>query len=193
MLYVGIDPGEVWCGFAALDVTSDGIVRAEARTYSVADRKGYLNMTHDLLDLLPHARSAIIIAEDFRIRHVGSQRFNHGDTLRFLGALEYGVKKIDLYKFFLVPPNDHGVRETRELFGRCFVAYRRKWPRNRHPAWAHCVSAWRVLGTHLFQHNKELLLQLHTVKKIQRDTRWLPTLHKSERDFIAPAAHWTQL
>lgn len=193
MLYVGIDPGEVWCGFAALEITSEGIVRAEARTYNVADRKGYLNMTADLLDLLPHARPANIVVEDFRIRHAGNQRFNRGDTLRFLGALEYGVREISLYTFFLVPPNDHGMKEVRALFGKGFASYRLKWPSPRHPAWGHCVSAWRVLGAHLFEHEKELLLQFHQMKKVKECTQWLPSAVKSGKDFIAPASYWMQL
>lgn len=191
MLYVGIDPGESWCGFAALEVTSRNEVRVEARTYSVKARGGYLHTAHDILDLLPHARQAHVICEDFRIRRSGHQRFSHGDTLRFLGALEYGVSSVDAFKFFLVPPNDHGERETKELFGRVLFSYRKSWPRNRNHAWGHCISAWRVLGNHLFHHDRDLLMRLLKRKRSHRCDQWLPSLARTEyRECIAPAGIW---
>lgn len=191
MLYIGIDPGDVWCGFAALEVTSDNVVRVEARTYSITARDGYLQMAHDIIDLLPHARRAHIVCEDFRIRRSGHQHFNAGNTLRLLGALEFGVTSVDAFKFFLVPPNDKGDAETRELFGSVLWNYRRQWPRPRHAAWGHCVSAWRVLGHHLLAHEQELLLKLHKVKKSHRCDRWLPVSLKSQRhEHVAHAAKW---
>lgn len=191
MLYIGIDPGEAWCGFSALEITSEGVVRVEARTYSVTSHGGYLRMAHDLVDLLPHARRAHIVCEDFRIRRSGHQKFSAGNTLRFLGALEYGVTSVDAFKFFLVPPNDHGEQETRELFGRILNKYRKTWARPRHAAWGHCLSSWRVLGRHLMEYEKGLLLDLHKVKKSHRCDRWLPVGLKSQRhEHVAPAARW---
>ena len=191
MLYIGIDPGEVWCGFAALDVTSGSTVRVEARTYNIAARDGYLQMAHDILDLLPHARHAHVVCEDFRIRRSGHQHFNAGNTLRFLGALEFGVKSVDAFSFYLVPPNDKGETETRELFGKVLWNYRRTWPKPRHAAWGHCVSAWRVLGHHLLAENSTLLQKLHKVKKSHRTDRWLPAAVKStHHEHVAPAAWW---
>lgn len=191
MLYIGIDPGESWCGFAALDLTSKREVRVEARTYSVKAHGGYLHMARDILDLLPHARQAHVACEDFRIRHSGHQQFNRGNTLRFLGALEYGVASVDAFRFFLIPPNDHGRRETRELFGRVFFNYQKAWPDRRHSAWGHCVSAWRVLGNHLFHHDRDLLMRLLQKQRSHRCDQWLPALAcDSGADHIAPAASW---
>jgi hypothetical protein len=191
MLYIGIDPGEAWCGFSALEITSENVVRVEARTYSIAAHGGYLQMAHDIIDLLPHARRAHIVCEDFRIRRSGHQRFSSGNTLRFLGALEYGVTSVDAFKFFLVPPNDNGEKETRELFGRVLWNYRKSWAKPRHAAWGHCVSAWRVLGHHLMSREQDLLLRLHNVKSSRRCDRWLPTGLKSARqERVAPAGCW---
>lgn len=191
MLYVGIDPGESWCGFAALDVTSRKEVRVEARTYSVKAHGGYLQMSHDLIDLLPHSRSACIVVEDFRIRRSGHQRFSAGNTLRFLGALEYAVSCIDTFSFHLIPPNDHGERETKELFGHVLKNYRRTWPRNRHHAWGHCVSGWRVLGNHLFRAETPLLISLLKQKRSHRCDQWLPANTRfPKQDHIAPAGIW---
>ena len=193
MLYIAIDPGESWCGFAALEVTSKNEVRVEARTYSVKARHGYLRMVHDIVDLLPHARPAHVIAEDFQIRHSGHQRFSRGNTLRFLGALEFGVTSVDAFQFFLIPPNDHGEQETKELFGRVLSSYRKTWPKRKHPAWGHCVSAWRVLGNHLFQHDRDLLLRLLKEKKSHPYPQWLPALVRAPQvEHIAPAAIWSR-
>jgi hypothetical protein len=191
MLYVGIDPGERWCGFAALEITSDDVVRVEARTYDVTKHGGYLFMARDLIDLLPHARRAQIVIEDFRIRGSGHQRFNHGDTLRFLGALEFGVQSVDLFEQFLIPPNDRGSQESRKLFGPVLDRYRRRWPNPRHERWNHCLSAWRVLGYHLLKHEESALAELHAIKrKSYPSEQWLPTCSKLN-DLIAPAAIWS--
>lgn len=190
MLYVGIDPGESWCGFAALDITNRE-VRVEARTYSVKAHGGYLKMAHDLIDLIPHNRPTHVIAEDFRIRRSGHQRFNRGDTLRFLGALEFGVSSVDAFEFFVVPPNDNGERETKELFGRVLASYRRTWPRRKHHAWGHCISAWRVLGNHLFHTERDLLMRLLQRKRSHRCDQWLPALVRQPKyEHIAPSGIW---
>jgi hypothetical protein len=190
MLYVGIDPGEAWCGFAAMDVTGT-VVRVEARTYSVTAHGGYLQMAQDLMNLIPHNRPTQIVCEDFRIRRSGHQRFNRGDTLRFIGALEYGVAMVDAFQFTVIPPNDRGEQETKELFGRILHSYRKSWPRRRHHAWGHCVSAWRVLGHHLFQHERDLLLKLHQRHRSHRCDQWLPALVRVPQvEHIAPAGRW---
>jgi hypothetical protein len=186
MLYIGIDPGAAWCGFAALDATT---YRVEARTYSVKAHGGYLCMVRDLLDLLPHNRPTTIIAEDFRIRRSGHQRFDPGHTLRFLGALEFGCSQIDAFEFYTVPPNDNGERETRELYGVILQRYRRHWPRPRHAAWGHCLSAWRVLGRHLMRYDHGMLMHLHQHQGSHRSSQWLPSLQK-HGDHCAPAATW---
>ncbi len=191
MLYIGIDPGESWCGFAALETTSRNEVRVESRTYSIKAHGGYLQMVHDLMDLLPRTRGVHVACEDFRIRRSGHQAFNRGDTLRFLGALEFGVSSIDGFTFSLIPPNDHGERETRELFGRVLFNYRKTWPRNRHHAWGHCLSAWRILGNHLFHHERDLLLKLLQRKRSHQCDQWLPALVRSQKqEHVAPAAIW---
>lgn len=189
MIYVGIDPGERWCGFAALEILSSGTVRVEARTY-VMPPLGYVFMTKQILDLLPHARRTLVIVEDFQIRRAGHQRFNRGDTLRFLGALEYGVKGIDQFEFMLIPPTDKIERITNEMFGRVLSRYRERWPNPRHSAWRHCLSAWRVLGQHVAFDNPSLRARLIKQKKSLHSERWLPIGSNHFDNCIAPAALW---
>lgn len=190
MLHVGIDPGTSWCGFAALDFTSDGTIRVEARTYDVAAHGGYLGMARDILDLLPHARRAHIAVEDFRIRGAGHQRANHGDTLRFIGALEFGIEAIDLFSISFIPPSNNGVKESDKLFGRVLSRYRKRWPRSRAPAWQHCSSAWRVLGHHLLKDHESRLAEINTtIRTSTKCFQWLPSLSRKP-DYIADAAIW---
>lgn len=189
MLYIGLDPGESWCGFAALEVKSHTI-RVEARTYSVKSRTSYLQMAQDVMDIIPH-RETCVISEDFRIRGSGHQRFSAGNTLRLIGALEYATSERSQATFHLIPPNDNGERETRELFGKVLLGYRSSWPQKSHSTWGHCVSAWRVLGQHLFHHERDLLLKVMACKKSHRCDRWLPSLLRSKTlDRIASAAEW---
>lgn len=191
MLYVGIDPGEAWCGFAALDARQDGSVGVEARTYSVAAHGGYLRLAQDLINLIPHNRPTCLIVEDFRVRLKGHQAFSAANTLRFIGALEFGASTVDAFKFFLIPPNDHAMRETKELFGRILLRYHSTWPRRDHAAWKHCFSAWRVLGHHLIKHDDDLLLRLQSQRRSHRCDQWLPALVRDpSREFVAPAAEW---
>lgn len=197
MLYIGIDPGEAWCGFAALEIaleTQFVSVRAEARTYSVKHRGGYLAMANDLFQLLPHQRPTILIAEDFQIRHSGHQRFNHGDTLRFLGALEFGATFVKQFNFALIPPNDRAKQETRDLFGPGIRSYARKWPKPGHAAWHHCLSAWRVIGQYLLINQCDVLQRMHKLTHVRRCDRWIPVSmgDVNKHEHIAPAARWME-
>jgi hypothetical protein len=185
MLYVGIDPGEVWCGFAALLFDANGDIRAEARSHSIAAHGGYLGMVRDLVDLIPHARQTRLIVEDFRIRASGHQRFNHGNTLRMLGALEYASSKIPTFSWYLVSPGSS--RDTHNLFGKTLRNYHKRWPNPGDDAWTHCMSAWRVLGHHLLKHDTAGLTRLRMCKPV-RVSRWLPLGCNTDHDLIAPAA-----
>lgn len=192
MLYVGIDPGEQWCGFAALEITSDDVVRVEARTYSIRLRHGWLRMARDLVALLPHSRPATIVCEDFQVRKVGHQRFNHGDTLRFIGALQYGFGSVRFHTFHLESPNDRGRKEVPMMFGNAFIRYRNRWPHARDSEWNHCVSAWRVLGSFLLRHDPEALQRIHRLKRSHPAQRWIPSgSYHPKKEHIAPAAIWS--
>lgn len=191
MLYIGIDPGEQWCGFAAFEITSDNVVRVEARTYSIGLRKGWLRMARDIVALLPHSRRAIIVIEDFQIRKAGHQRFNRGETLRFIGALQYGLGSVDSFTVYFESPRDPRIKETQMMFGRALQRYRRKWPRRHDKAWNHCMSAWRVLGSYLLRTQPDILQQIHGLKSVHPCHQWLPSAsYHPKKEHIAPAAIW---
>jgi hypothetical protein len=190
MLYIGIDPGEAWCGFAALSTDADILddIRAEARTYDVAKHGGYLGMVKDIIDLIPHMRETHIIVEDFRIRASGHQRFSRGDTLRFIGALEYATEKISTFHWHLVPPGN--IKVARNLFGRALRTYRERWPHEGSDEWGHCVSAWRALGMYLLKSDTAMLARLRGYRPTRTD-RWLPVGNRNgPHDFVAPAVRF---
>lgn len=191
MLYVGIDPGEKWCGFAALDITSDGEIRVEARTYNVAIHKGWCQMAGDLIGLLPHNRPIRLVCEDFHIRGSGHQRFSRGDTLRFLGALEYAASRISFFDFALESPSDRAIKTVPLLFGKSWARYRMKWPKRNHPAWNHCASAWRVLGNNLLRTDSAVLANIHEMRQSVPRSQWLPSgvLDRVE-EYMAPSHTW---
>jgi hypothetical protein len=188
MLWVGIDPGEKHCGFAALEITSDEVIRVESRTYDVAAHGGYLEMAKSIVDLLPHARRANVVCEDFRIRKAGHQRFSSGDTLRMIGAIEMAVRSLNQYEFALIPPAD-APDAAFKLFGKIIVKYKAKWPRTHHPNWLHCLSAWRVLGLHLMSTTQDTLMQFHDCTRVREVDRWLPT-SALRTDHVADAMEW---
>jgi len=192
MLYIGIDPGDAWCGFAALETTPEGIIRVEARTYDVANHHGYIGMATDIIDLLPHAKRTHIVCEDFRIRRVGHQAFNAGNTLRFLGALEFGASSVKAFSFSTVSPTDKVEEITRQLFGHVLFNYRKHWPKPRHSSWRHCLSAWRVLGQYLMAQDRAVLELLHKKKRSHPCAKWLPANQRVGRDCVAEAAWWTK-
>jgi len=191
-LYIGIDPGDAWCGFAALETTPEGAIRVESRTYDVKNHHGYIGMATDIIDLLPHAKRTHIVCEDFRIRRQGHQAFGAGNTLRLLGALEFGASQIKAFSFSTVAPTDNVEDITRELFGRVLFNYRSDWPKSRHASWRHCLSAWRVLGQYLITHDRAVLEILHKKKRSHSCPQWLPVNQRVGRDRVAEAAEWSR-
>lgn len=190
MLYIGIDPGETWCGFAALETTPEGVIRVEARTYDVENHHGYIGMATDIIDLLPHAKRTHIVCEDFRIRRQGHQTFSAGNTLRLLGALEYGASQVKAFSFSVEAPTDKFEQINHQLYGRILRNYRNHWPKSRHTSWHHCLSAWRVLGQYLMMHDRGVLQILHKKKRSHPCQQWLPANQRVGRDRVAEAAVW---
>lgn len=189
MLYVGVDPGEQWCGVAVLDTGTTRVVRAESRVYAIKQR-GYIGVVDHLMDILPHARRTTMIVEDYRVRGSGHQRFGRADTLRMIGALEYAVHQLPAYTWAMIAPGSDS--EVRLLFANTIDQYRARWPETGDKRWRHCFSAWRVLGRYLMGHQTQLLKELRskqTAKTLHSVQRWLPTARKP-RDLIAPAMAW---
>lgn len=145
MIVLGIDPGEAWCGFAALQMERR-FLRVQASTFST-DNRNVFRMVQTLLPF-PKYENVTVVCEDFQVRPVGHQRFTRGQTLRLIGALEYHVINQG-WLWRLIPPGKWQ-RELPQIFGNNFLSsYREHWPDKTNPQWDHCLSAWRVIGRYL--------------------------------------------
>lgn len=184
MIVVGIDPGDAWCGFVALNLEKR-FIRIESRTYAREPRPLY-RMTDALLPFHPSDRITVVV-ENYQMRGVGHQRFSQGHTLRLLGALEYVCAK-NRWDWHVVPPGPWK-REVPNIFGAFVPSYREHWPDNGSAEWDHCLSAWRVLGRYLMR--DQFLPMLARLRK-KAAAEWdecAPFIHTRiyAGDLVAPA------
>lgn len=190
MIVIGIDPGEAWCGIAALNIKKRSVV-AEARTLAIKPR----TPISIVRAALPFSKKdeVIVIAENYNFRPVGHQRFSTGQTVRLLGALEFYTRDMN-WKWHLIPPGPWQ-KEIPLIFGNNLLAeYRRHWPQPRHQNWDHCMSAWRVLGRYLLTEQlTSVLAPLRKKHGIGDDAYWhpadsfMPVRSTRKADLIAPA------
>lgn len=187
--FIGIDPGDVWVGIAALEFEPErNEVRGETRVYNLTAR-GLPHTVQDIVSMMP----AHVAVENFSIRPQGHNRFKAGQTLRLIGALEYAISQSVRSTGCLIPPGN-AEREVPLLFGDLIARWRKDWQTPGLKEWNHAYSAWRVLGRHLMTDHVELLRTLkrdplQDSRALMR--RWLPLQHGSDRDIIAPASRWT--
>lgn len=183
MRFIGIDPGEKWVGIAMLEVRGSRW-HAETRVLSVAARRNLLEVVEDVLIWAP----ATIIAEDYRVRPVGHQRFTQGYTLRLLGALE--VTAIKLGKWITLLPGPSAELEMLQL-GR-FIN-RQDWGQHTNPNWQHALSAWRIVGRHLMAEEPKMLERLRKIKKPTRtikNSSLAPRPRRAPEDLYSPLTLW---
>jgi len=145
-----IDPGDVHVGFARLDVfTHTRYVLAMGVIHR--DSWELVDLVDTLRDLTGNAHSCVV--EDYRIRPVGHQRFNHGSTLRLLGALEYVINSTLTVNFATVPPGNPVELEQLRL-RHVINAWREGFALRPNAAnWRHADSAWRALALHMSTHH----------------------------------------
>lgn len=183
MILLGIDPGDRWCGFVGMRL-SKSFVQVESRTYDRSPRS-LLQTVETLLPFAGAEERVIVAAENFQHRNVGHQRFNAGNTLRLLGALEYLCQRAG-WSWNLIAPGDW-TKELHYIFGEQFVAdYRQHWPDRSRSQWDHCLSAWRVLGRYLMAERLITLDAFRQGADWQRCSPWLSRVQRDE-DLVAPA------
>lgn len=164
MLYVGVDPGEVYTGLALLHV-HDRYVHMESR---VLKSDKYVATAECIRQTIDCEKRRTIVVEDFSVRPTGYNRFTRAETVRLIGALEY-IAHVTHSPFYFQPAGKP--KEAYALFGRSLTQHAKSWPSNR--KWTHALSAWRVMGRYLHAERKSLF-QLHTVRIQNDDTMWLP-------------------
>lgn len=140
---LGIDPGDRWVGFATcrIEQTSSGELRWSAHC-GVLDRQ-YWRLAN-LVDFLALEAKEIVVAEDYRQRPVGHQRFHDAQTPRLLGALEYAILK-ESYSWELVPAANVERLEQMPIAPILRKWREQGWDSPSHPSWKHARSAWLVV------------------------------------------------
>lgn len=191
MKFIALDPGSSWMGFAAVSITGRSW-RAETRVLDARSRT-LVQTVEEVRRHLP----CTVIAESYRVRLVGFNRFDSAETPRLLGALEYAVTKEHCDWETIAPGN--ASNELRYLSIEPYLSiWQRRWPKPSHGNWQHGRSAWRVLVRFMLREHpdklRDLLLRGRTpiVKIVDRNKSWLPRPHDSHSgDLIAPTARWT--
>ncbi len=190
MRLIGLDPGEVWCGFALIEwdeYTHE--IRTEARVFHIPTR-GLQRTVHDALFGLP----ATVIAENYAQRPTGFNSFSSGMTLRLLGALEFCTWQSYTSQFHLVPPGN-AEKELPLMASGFFDAWTPHWFEPKNKQWNHARSAWRVLMRHLMKNEVTVMSALRDVRVCDSYRPMKSPLYSGQRkedaDLHAPAGRWT--
>ena len=186
LTFVGIDPGDVWCGFAMVRVCG----RHWTADTAVYDRRQYAfpALTHLLLP----ATADVIVVERYHQRPVGHQAWATGETIQLIGALRY-VTETRAVEWATVATGEPDKELPQLLIGSYLDAWRTHWPRPKTANWHHGRAAWRVLARYMLARYGELwstladpaaLATLTTGTDQPRDA----LLHPD--DLYAPTANW---
>ena len=179
-LIIGVDPGDRWTGVAQLLIDRQSLVLS---TFVLDGANRSIN---EIVDLTIPAIECTVIAEEFRQRPIGHQRFGGGLTSRLLGALEY---KSVLFK---------GQWSTVQAgapsavwgypIGLMLKYWKQHWPRESDSRWEHALSAWRVICTSLMREQTPIYRLISNVKatEMSLDDNTIP----SNVDMISPFASW---
>lgn len=143
MLFVGIDPGERWCGLATLEIERNRYARTNAAVYDLTDNV-LGELVHKITNIAHHNGHIRYVIEDFQVRPVGHQSFTRGNTLRFIGALEYALYLRDITPRYIKPGKPEEALRILPILQTWNTGETRGDTR-----WKHALSAWRVLGLHL--------------------------------------------
>jgi hypothetical protein len=189
MRIIGIDPGEVWCGFALLEWDEGHQeLRSEARVFHIPPR-GMKRTVYDALFGLP----ARVVVENYAQRPTGFNSFSQGTTLRLLGALEFYTGQSRGSEFFLVPPGNAD-KELPLLAEGFFDAWADHWLHAKNKNWNHARSAWRVLLRHVMEHEPTVMQALRDKRTCESLTAMKSPLYSSvrveQRDLFAIPGRW---
>lgn len=188
-VYLGIDPGDKWVGWARMQVTD--------RTYTccmgVYNRAMFNDLTR-LVNVIMEANTpSHVICESFQLRALGHNKFGRGETLRLIGALQYATGQAQL-AWSEVPPGN-AVVELGQLHLGKYIEKWMKWvPASADTNWRHAHSAWRVIGRYLLtMHHKDITRLARTPKNPPMGFYHGATnaLNAKHAHLLAPTASWT--
>jgi len=187
-----VDPGDAWCGVATLELFGTrysafaSVVHATPRTL------------HETVTEIMRTNPTGLIVEKYQQRGVGHQRWAEPKAPRLLGALQYVAEDngLGFHTVGTGNPNDL----ERMPFWPIIMQWREKhWRHGRAANWSHGLSAWRVLGSFMMQH-QVFLQHLTSIREAQQHilqtlwyepVAWLGDMSTvSERDLISTPIMW---
>lgn len=179
--FVGIDPGERWCGYAFLTV-EDGEYKARC---GVLDVKA-MAMNQLINELTPVAD--VTVTERFRTRGVGHQHMHNPITAQLIGAIRYAAESKG-GQWSEVNAADASELQRFPLYP-IITRWRKSWPNKGNARWDHALSAWRVLCQYLLTMRDPALADLAEFKPVKFGVDLSGGLNSS-LDLHAPAARWS--
>lgn len=178
-LWLGIDPGERWCGYALL--RHDGRWRAQTGVLD-ASQRSYV----ELIDTLLHdTYRSVVVVESYQQRPVGHQAFKTAVTPQIIGSLKYATEKRDA-KFYTVAPGDPDKELQYLQLSKFIEMWKAFWPAPRHTNWHHARSAWRILGRWLLSND------FNTARALINPGQLFPSRSEIHMafDLTAPSVTW---
>jgi hypothetical protein len=186
---MGIDPGDVWTGYAKLDIQGSmyyahmGVV--SRNEYEFAD---YIDM---LVPAYTPKNNQTIVAESYQFRQQGFNTFNRGATPRLIGGLQYASAKAG-HTWVEIAPKDPTKASLAQFgIGRYLERWAEYYPTPGDNRWNHAMSAWRVLCQYLLMRGTHELSKLRT-KTIPPLRPCEPILHGfvNRNELMAPTVCW---
>lgn len=161
LTFIGVDPGEVHCGWAKLNlipgkgrtlyIATCGVVHIPSDTF-----KGLIDMLVPERPLLAHRE---LIVEEYRQRPVGHQAFKQSTTAQLIGGFRYVAEKYQI-PLTMIPAGDPDAELDRLVLGRYIKHWSARWRNPGNKNWQHARAAWRVLARHLLTTRPELLVAI---------------------------------
>lgn len=189
--FVAVDPGDAWCGVAALELRGS-LISAFTTVIHATPRT-----MHETVSEIMRCSPSGLIVEKYQQRAVGHQRWAEPKAPRLLGALQY-VAEDEGLGFHTVPTGDP--RDVERMpFWPIIMQWRSHWQRGMASNWSHGLSAWRILGTFMMQHKTylERLSAFRDQKQHILSTMWYQPVTwlgnmrtVSERDLTSTPVMW---
>lgn len=180
---VGVDPGNRWTGVATLLVDATHI----SAIMLVLDSQAY--SIKFLTDVIIHDQAKTVVAEEYRNRPIGHQRFNAPLTPRLLGALEYRAISVGA-TWAKIPAAPFDAVKAFPIWKRIEVWKEHCQAPTDH-RWSHAFSAWRVLSAYVLRNKPRVHTAIERSRRSSLEYDELTAMRRS--DLVAPVISWRLL
>jgi hypothetical protein len=185
-MWIAIDPGERWCGYATLRY-----FRKEWRADTGVFDTGEHPFPELVNALLFDTYRSYVVVESFQAR----KSYINLDTVKLIGALKYAALSRES-QFAEVRAGDPDKEIPLLGLGTLVAIWAKKWPfMTNNSRWHHARSAWRIMGQWLLQHNQRVFHHLISIDQTDLKIAKRPMNIEIHRpgDLHAPTMHWEQI